>query len=207
MVGVRFQPGAWIAKDTGESFSELEPGPQQADFDVGFGQSQEFCGFADGESFDVAKEEDQAIFFVQVGERLLQEPTHLALVDQFLGGGTPVGDVLRVGDFPAVRVRVGGLVEGNRVQAFAFTQDLEGGIGGDAIDPSGEAGFLAEIVEVFQCAEEGLLGDVLGIVFVLGDATGQGIDSALMTIGQFFKGLQIALFGALDELDVGRGRV
>jgi hypothetical protein len=112
VVRVGFDAPGGVAQDAGEVFAELESGAEEADLDVGFGKAEQFGGLPDGETLDVPEEEDQAIFFVELCEGLVEELADFVPVDQFFGVGAPVGDVFGVGDFAGVRVGVGGLVEG-----------------------------------------------------------------------------------------------
>lgn len=200
---VRFESAGGIAQDARELFAQLEAGAEEPDLYIGFGEAEQFGGFADRESLDVPQEKHQPVLFVEPGQCIFEQLAHFIAMDQLLGAGPPVGDVFGVRDFTGFRVRIGGLVEGDGVESLAFAQDFEGGVGGDPVQPGGEAGLFAEIVQVFEGGEEGLLGDVLGVVFVLGDAAGESVDPAFVAVSQFLEGVQVALFGPVDQLGVG----
>jgi len=57
----------FVAEGAGELFAELEPGAEEADFDVGFAQVKRVGGFLHGQTFDIAQEE-------QLGERPALSP-------------------------------------------------------------------------------------------------------------------------------------
>lgn len=87
---------------------------------------------------------------------------------------------------------------------MAFADDFQGGVGGDAQEPGGETGFLPEILEILEGAEEGLLGDIFGIVVVGGDAAGEGVNAAFVSGDELFEGGEVAGLGLAHKFRVRR---
>jgi hypothetical protein len=75
-------------------------------------------------------------------------------------------------------------------------------VGGDAGKPGGEPGFFAEAGEVFQRADEGLLGDILRVVRVLKDAQNKSVNSTFVPSDECLKGVEIARLGTADKVGV-----
>ncbi len=57
---------------------------------------------------------------------------------------------------------------------------------------------------MFERVQQGLLGDILGVMVVAGDSSGQGEHVPLVTVDQFLKRRQRARFGAADEFMIGK---
>ena len=85
-------------------------------------------------------------------------------------------------------------------------------VGGDPEDPASHRRLAAEAAEMFDEAQERLLGDILGVVLLADNAPRQGIDAILEQPNQLLEGREVAGPGALDECPVwvdqrsGRGR-
>ena len=114
------QPGGGIAQRLRELFPQLQPGAQQAHFDIGLAQIECVGSLPDRKSFDIAQQKNQPVFLVQPGQRLVQQPAHLVLVNQLFRRLPPVRDEFRVRDGIETFGRFRGLLQRNGVQALAL---------------------------------------------------------------------------------------
>lgn len=181
----------------------MEAGAEKADFGIGLGEAEGESGFLDREALDVTQEEDEAMFFVEVSEGILEEAADIVVVGELSRGVAPIGDVFRVRNGARDVRFIGSGVEGDGVEALAFADDFEGGVSSDAEEPGGERGFAAEAIEILEGAEERLLGDIFGVLLVAEDAEGKGEDTVFIAVGEGFEGVQIAGLGAADQQEVG----
>ena len=91
-------------------------------------------------------------------------------------------------------------------KSTTLANDLQRGMSRNAQQPGREAGFLAERGQMFHRTEKGLLGDILGVLFILQHPARQRIHDPLMARGQQFECLQLTGLGAPHQLRVSRLR-
>ena len=84
-----------------------------------------------------------------------------------------------------------------------LAEDVDGDPGGDAVEPGGEGGLLAELGEVLVHAHEGLLGDVPGQIPVLHDSERHGVDPSLVTDDELPERLRVAAPGSFHQFEIG----
>ena len=84
-------------------------------------------------------------------------------------------------------------------QALVGHQRVLGGVDGDAVQPSVEAGISLEMVEVLVDLDEGFLSDVQGFLFVAEHAERDRIDPPLVALDQQLEGALVSAADAFDE--------
>jgi hypothetical protein len=191
-----------VTKGPRQLLAQLEPRPKQADLHVRLAQAQCFRSFFHGQTLDIAQEKDKAMLLIELRQRLVEQSLRFVSLDEFLRRLSPVRDEFRVRNFVRALARLGRFLQRNGVQPFAFADDLERRVRGDAVKPCGEPGLFSEIGEVFQRADESLLGDVLGVMRILHNAQGEGINMTFVPANEFLKGVELARLGAADKSNV-----
>jgi len=79
---------------------------------------------------------------------------------------------------------------------------IDAGIHGNAIQPGGQLGILAEAVQRPVDLDEDLLGDVLGVVVVPSKLIGYSIDHRTMPLDEQLKGGRVAARSAGNEIRI-----
>ena len=115
-----------------------------------------------------------------------------------LGIWAPFGEI--AGDGPLVCLDI--LVHGYGFGGFSLTEPHKALIYGDSDEPGGEFGVSLELLELLEGLEEDVLGDVFGVLAVLGDVLGGAEDLALVLADELLEGGGVTGFGAGDEFDV-----
>jgi hypothetical protein len=77
----------------------------------------------------------------------------------------------------------------------------------DPQDPCGNGRIPAKAIEMFENAQESLLGHILGVLLTAGDAAGDGKHATLKPIDELCKGIEVAAAGACEKVEVSRVRV
>jgi len=188
-----------IAKGACQALAEHEAGAHETDFYVCGGDLQGLGGFLGGKLFHIAEDEDEAVFFVEFGEGLIEEGADFLAVGQ-------IGDVLlpRGDEFGMGGCFLDGFKSDGGMSAF-LAEEFEGGVSGDAHEPGAEGRVGAEVGEMLEGGEEGVLDDFLGIVGVADHAEGEFVDLAFVAGDEGVEGGEVAGTGAGDEVAVGIG--
>jgi hypothetical protein len=100
--------------------------------------------------------------------------------------------------------RVG--VEAGDRSAAPAPQLVEARVGGDPVAPGGEGAAAVEAREPPDDGDQRLLGGVVGIGVVPGEAAADGVDAVLVAAQERVEGAPIAGLGGLDERRIVRGR-
>ena len=113
----------------------------------------------------------------------------------------PIGDL----DSAAVLERVGlEVVErARRGREDALAALHEALVAGDAEDPGLEVGGLAELVDAFEHADQGLLGDFLGVLAVAAHEEGVVRQAGAEGVDELIEGLVAAGEEVAGEVEVG----
>ena len=81
-----------------------------------------------------------------------------------------------------------------------LAQKVHTGVGGQAVQPGGKAGFPPEETEPLPRGEEGLLGRLGGVLRIFAHPHGQCEHPLLIEPDQRFKGVLVPLAGGVDPL-------
>ena len=92
MVRVPYHSFIRITQGPRQLFTQLQPGAQQAHLGVGLAETQGFGRLLYGQSFHVPQEKNEPVFFVQPGQRLVQQPLDFVFLHQLFRGLPPVRD-------------------------------------------------------------------------------------------------------------------
>ena len=138
-----------------QDFSEVLPGPESADFDIGLAPAGDLGGLADGAFLQFAEGEDPVVFGGERSHGASEDFAGLGVL-KGCGGGW-------VGEFK------GEGVEGSVFPvATFFPEKIKAGGSGNPGKPVGERGVAAEFAEVFVESEKDFLGEILELVLVTG---------------------------------------
>ena len=80
--------------------------------------------------------------------------------------------------------------------------EINGNVSGDPVKPGVKAGRRAKIFELLVNLDEDLLRYVEGILLVVGDTIGYGVNPLLVFLYQLLKGVGVALACLLNKLKV-----
>jgi len=96
--------------------------------------------------------------------------------------------------------------QGNGLVFQPFPPLGQVGVHGDAAEPGAQAGLLAKPGQVFKGLEEGLLGEVVGLMRVVAQVVGQVVNMALVGPYHFLPGIrrQAAPASFMDCLHLDR---
>jgi hypothetical protein len=112
-----------------------------------------------------------------LGQRTIDTGAVVDPVKVDIERGKPIMD----GPFLRAFVVLGFGANGHRFgPTFPPTQFIKGGIGGHAVQPRGESAGAIEFVNAFGDGNQGILGGIGRIGFVVGYAAGDGCDVAVM---------------------------
>ncbi len=142
---------------------------------------------------DVAQHDGSAELLGQVVEGVVDGHPQSGRLD------APLGE--RVDDL-GPRLVVGDDVR--RRPPAAAAQLVEGGVGGDAVDPRGERRAPVEAGEAADDADHRLLGGVVGVAAGAGDAPAHGVDAVVVAAQQPVEGVAIAGLGCRHQRGVVR---
>jgi hypothetical protein len=183
-----YKAGTRIAECLCQGFPQTQTGPEKAHFDVGLCNSERVGCFSNGETFHVAQQEDQSMVGVEGFQCSFNQLCGLAALDQMFRRIAPVGDVFRMRDWPTIVGSIGGFIERHGGKSIAFSNDFKCSMCGDASEPGAESGFTTKRIEIFKSTEERLLGDVFGVLRMLQDTEGEGINGTFVMGDQGFEG-------------------
>ncbi len=91
---------------------------------------------------------------------------------------------------------------GQRLGARAVTQELQAPVGDDAVQPGRERAVAPEAGKPLPGLDEGILGDILGIVGVGEHAQGDPVDAALVALDEHLERTKVTPSGPGDQVGV-----
>ena len=155
-------------------FEELAGPLQQAVHGLG-AEPQLRADLLIGEPGEALQDQGPALVLRQAVEQFLQLAVQVVFFQDFQGTG------------PGVR-RVGSFLLVQRFLGTPPAQQIQAMVGGDAVQPGGDAGLGLEAVGVFIDLEEDLLGRVFGFQGVAQQPVGDLIDPLLVAADQLRQG-------------------
>ncbi len=101
-------------------------------------------------------------------------------------------------DLEAIRDNTCSLVKGTSRRRRTAADQVEGGVGGNAVEPRLKRCLATILPEPAERFDEGLLGGIFGVVRIARDAVGDLVDSIGMLRHEEVECLKIPSLAALD---------
>ncbi len=150
------------------------------------------------EAVDLVEGDDCAVLEGEFLEGVVELLLQFAHEGVFVGVG--LGDEL-VDEARGV-VLVVHLFEAEEAAEAVFAQVRESGVESDAVEPGEEAGVALEAPDGLECLDEGVLGEVCGVLAVGGEVVDDGVDAFAVLEDELVEGVDVSLLHALHDGEV-----
>ena len=145
----------------------------ETDLDGEQAHSQEVGNLGGGESMGLMQQDDSAIMIGQEVEAALHASAGFLPLDRLEHGGRRRH---------RRRQLAGGLIGLYSRMTFALAQTIEGGVGGDAIQPTANGIAISQRVTSTMSAQKRLLGQIFGLGGISYEAEEVAIDSIVVSL-------------------------
>ena len=144
------------------------------------------------------------MFLVQPCQRVVEQPADFILFHQIFRRRLPPM-AMNSGSESVFKCigPVRRLFQGNGVKPFAFADDFERRMAGNAQHPGGKTRLTAKTFKIFQNAQKSLLRNItFGVLFLSQHPHGQPVNPLLIAVSQRLKSVQLARFGPAHQLGI-----